>query len=62
MTHVKPRYALISTSYSSSVSAVTERLKQYGATVFNTAQQGDITLSVEDGALTLQPYRERTFP
>lgn len=58
---VSPAAALISASSASRVLPGEEtlrRLAQYGVSVFRTDASGDVTLSVQDGELSIIPYKE----
>jgi len=62
---VSPHYALLSVTGSSRSlpgEETLERLDSRGIAYFRTDECGDITLAVEDGALTITPYMERKSP
>ena len=62
---VTPQYALLSVAGSSRSlpgAETLERLDSRGIAYFRTDECGDITLAVEDGALTITPYLERKSP
>lgn len=58
---VSPRYALISASGSRGLPGdeTLQRLEEAGAEILRTDLCGDITLTVEDGQLTVTPYKAR---
>lgn len=58
---VSPSAAIISATSAAS-DDVLSRLEARGIETFVTGPCGDITLSVQNGALTVKPYKERTLP
>lgn len=62
---VSPKYALLTVSGGSQSlpgPSTLERLSKRSISVFRTDECGDITLSVQNGRLTITPYKERTLP
>lgn len=65
LSFVSPRAALISASSGSSSlpgADTLERLQSHGVSTLRTDENGDITLSVKDGQLSITPYKARTEP
>ena len=62
---VSPQYALLTVSGGSQSlpgASTLERLSEHSIRAFRTDECGDITLSVQNGQLTITPYKERTLP
>lgn len=62
---VSPKYALLSISSSSRSlpgAATLGRLADRGIEILRTDECGDITLSVQNGQLSISPYKERIIP
>lgn len=65
LSFVDPTFALISASSGSRSLPgpdTLSRLESHGVSVFRTDECGDITLAVEDGQLTITPYKARLDP
>ena len=62
---MNPSYALLTVSGGNRAlpsPETMERLSDRGIQTFRTDECGDITLSVENGQLSITPYKERKFP
>ena len=62
---VNPSYALLTVSGGNRAlpsPETLERLSDRGIQTFRTDECGDITLSIENGQLSITPYKERKFP